>query len=126
MCGASYMVGILFLLAGIQQPFQNIYRPRWGTILKACLGQRKKFSLAIGILVERIGRNNASAQKIHHIQPYEFGGKMEQTNINHSRWKDFRVPMGQDKAFQAAQLRGLKVRFLLPRRKPLVLKPQNT
>jgi hypothetical protein len=40
--------------------------------------------------------------------------------------EDFRVPIGQgQEAFQAAQLRGIKVGFIFSRRKPLGSETQN-
>jgi dipeptidyl aminopeptidase/acylaminoacyl peptidase len=73
----------------------------------------KKFSLAIGILVERIGRKTMPLLKnIHHIQPDEFSEKWNKPILIIQGGRDFRVPMGQgQEAFRRLNF-AVKSRFL--------------
>ena len=52
---------------------------------------------------------------------------MEYTDFNYSRWKRLPCAIGQgQEAFQAAQLKGIKSKFLLfPDENHWVLQPQN-
>jgi hypothetical protein len=53
--GASWWVFCFFFFIGNSTDFKTFIAHDGVTILKACLGQLKKFSLAIGILVELLG-----------------------------------------------------------------------
>jgi dipeptidyl aminopeptidase/acylaminoacyl peptidase len=73
-------------------------------------------------------KNNAAAQKTYsQFNPVNFVDKWDTPILVVQGGKDFRVPIGQgQEAFQAAQLKGLKSRFLyFPDENHWVLKPQN-
>ncbi|AWA29316.1 S9 family peptidase [Flavobacterium magnum] len=73
-------------------------------------------------------KDNAVAQKTYNeFNPANHVGKWNKPILIIQGGKDFRVPIGQaQEAFQAAQLRGIKSRFLyLPEENHWVLKPQN-
>ena len=73
-------------------------------------------------------KNNAAAQKTYtKFNPINFVDKWNAPIFIIQGGKDYRVPIGQaQEAFQAAQLRGIKSRFLyLPEENHWVLKPQN-
>ncbi|CAH0337165.1 Dipeptidyl-peptidase 5 [Flavobacterium sp. CECT 9288] len=73
-------------------------------------------------------KNNATAQKTYTtFNPMNLVEKWNKPILIIQGGKDFRVPIGQgQEAFQAAQLRGLKSRFLyFPEENHWVLKPQN-
>lgn len=73
-------------------------------------------------------KNNAVAQKgYNQFNPINYVDKWNTPILIIQGGKDFRVPIGQgQEAFQAAQLRGIKSRFLyLPEENHWVLKPQN-
>jgi dipeptidyl aminopeptidase/acylaminoacyl peptidase len=73
-------------------------------------------------------KNNASSQKTFtKFNPINFVDKWNTPILIIQGGKDFRVPIGQgQEAFQAAQLRGIKSRFLyFPEENHWVLKPQN-
>ena len=73
-------------------------------------------------------KNNAAAQKSYTtFNPINFVDKWNTPILVIQGGKDYRVPIGQaQEAFQAAQLRGIKSRFLyLPEENHWVLKPQN-
>ncbi len=73
-------------------------------------------------------KNNATAQKTYTtFNPMNLVEKWNKPILIIQGGKDFRVPIGQgQEAFQAAQLRGLKSRFLyFPDENHWVLKPQN-
>ena len=73
-------------------------------------------------------KNNAAAQKSYTtFNPINLVEKWNQPILIIQGGKDFRVPIGQgQEAFQAAQLRGIKSRFLyFPEENHWVLKPQN-
>lgn len=73
-------------------------------------------------------KDNAAAQKsFSTFNPINFVEKWNRPILIIQGGKDFRVPIGQgQEAFQAAQLRGLKSRFLyFPEENHWVLKPQN-
>ncbi|MGZ9676984.1 S9 family peptidase [Flavobacterium sp. GNP001] len=73
-------------------------------------------------------KNNAVAQKAYTtFNPINFVDKWNAPILIIQGGKDFRVPTGQgQEAFQAAQLRGIKSRFLyFPEENHWVLKPQN-
>ena len=73
-------------------------------------------------------KNNAAAQKTFtKFNPINFVDKWNTPILIIQGGKDFRVPIGQgQEAFQAAQLRGIKSRFLyFPEENHWVLKPQN-
>ena len=73
-------------------------------------------------------KDNAIAQKAYTIfNPMTFVEKWNKPILIIQGGKDFRVPIGQgQEAFQAAQLRGIKSRFLyFPEENHWVLKPQN-
>jgi dipeptidyl aminopeptidase/acylaminoacyl peptidase len=73
-------------------------------------------------------KNNAVAQKGYTtFNPINYVDKWNTPILIIQGGKDFRVPIGQgQEAFQAAQLRGIKSRFLyLPEENHWVLKPQN-
>ena len=73
-------------------------------------------------------KNNAIAQKAYNeFNPINFVDQWNTPILIVQGGKDFRVPIGQaQEAFQAAQLRGIKSRFLyLPEENHWVLKPQN-
>lgn len=73
-------------------------------------------------------KNNAVAQKAYTtFNPINFVDKWNTPILIIQGGKDFRVPTGQgQEAFQAAQLRGIKSRFLyFPEENHWVLKPQN-
>ncbi len=72
--------------------------------------------------------DNAAAQKTYkNFNPINMVGKWNTPIMIVQGGKDFRVPTGQgQEAFQAAQLRGIKSRFLyFPEENHWVLKPQN-
>lgn len=73
-------------------------------------------------------KNNTVAQKAYTtFNPINFVDKWNAPILIIQGGKDFRVPTGQgQEAFQAAQLRGIKSRFLyFPEENHWVLKPQN-
>ncbi|MGC4040730.1 MAG: S9 family peptidase [Flavobacterium sp.] len=73
-------------------------------------------------------KSNAVAQKAYNqFNPINYVDKWNTPILIVQGGKDFRVPIGQgQEAFQAAQLRGIKSRFLyLPEENHWVLKPQN-
>jgi dipeptidyl aminopeptidase/acylaminoacyl peptidase len=73
-------------------------------------------------------KDNAIAQKTYNeFNPATHVDKWNKPILIIQGGKDFRVPIGQaQEAFQAAQLRGIKSRFLyLPEENHWVLKPQN-
>lgn len=73
-------------------------------------------------------KDNAVAQKAYNqFNPINFVDKWNTPILIVQGGKDYRVPIGQgQEAFQAAQLRGIKSRFLyLPEENHWVLKPQN-
>jgi dipeptidyl aminopeptidase/acylaminoacyl peptidase len=73
-------------------------------------------------------KNNAVAQKAYTtFNPMTLVEKWNKPILIIQGGKDFRVPIGQgQEAFQAAQLRGIKSRFLyFPEENHWVLKPQN-
>lgn len=73
-------------------------------------------------------KNNAVAQRSYTVfNPANFVEKWNTPILIIQGGKDFRVPIGQgQEAFQAAQLRGIKSRFLyFPDENHWVLKPQN-
>ncbi len=73
-------------------------------------------------------KNNAVAQKTYSkFNPINLVDKWNTPILIIQGAKDYRVPIGQgQEAFQAAQLRGIKSRFLLfPEENHWVLKPQN-
>ena len=73
-------------------------------------------------------KNNAAAQKAYNeFNPMNMVDKWDTPILIIQGGKDFRVPIGQaQEAFQAAQLRGIKSRFLyFPEENHWVLKPQN-
>ncbi|MGO4905553.1 alpha/beta fold hydrolase [Flavobacterium sp. W20_MBD1_R3] len=73
-------------------------------------------------------KNNAVAQKTYTtFNPMTLVEKWNKPILIIQGGKDFRVPIGQgQEAFQAAQLRGIKSRFLyFPEENHWVLKPQN-
>lgn len=73
-------------------------------------------------------KDNAAAQKSYTtFNPMNLVEKWNKPILIIQGGKDFRVPIGQgQEAFQAAQLRGLKSRFLyFPEENHWVLKPQN-
>ncbi|HNP32819.1 MAG TPA: S9 family peptidase [Flavobacterium sp.] len=73
-------------------------------------------------------KSNMVAQKAYNeFNPINFVDKWNAPILIVQGGKDYRVPIGQgQEAFQAAQLRGIKSRFLyLPEENHWVLKPQN-
>lgn len=73
-------------------------------------------------------KNNADAQKAYaKFNPIKMVDKWNTPILIIQGGKDYRVPIGQgQEAFQAAQLRGIKSRFMLfPEENHWVLKPQN-
>jgi len=73
-------------------------------------------------------KENTLAQKAYNeFNPINYVDKWNTPILIVQGGKDFRVPIGQaQEAFQAAQLRGIKSRFLyLPEENHWVLKPQN-
>ena len=73
-------------------------------------------------------KDNAIAQKTYaKFNPIKLVDKWNTPILVIHGGKDYRVPIGQgQEAFQAAQLRGVKSRFLyLPEENHWVLKPQN-
>jgi dipeptidyl aminopeptidase/acylaminoacyl peptidase len=73
-------------------------------------------------------KNNAAAQKTYsEFNPINMVAKWDTPIMIIQGGKDYRVPIGQgQEAFQAAQLRGIKSRFVLfPDENHWVLKPQN-
>jgi dipeptidyl aminopeptidase/acylaminoacyl peptidase len=73
-------------------------------------------------------KGNAAAQKAYNeFNPMTMVEKWNTPIMIVQGGKDFRVPIGQgQEAFQAAQLRGIKSRFLyFPEENHWVLKPQN-
>jgi dipeptidyl aminopeptidase/acylaminoacyl peptidase len=73
-------------------------------------------------------KDNVVAQKTYNqFNPINFVDKWNTPIMIVQGGKDYRVPIGQaQEAFQAAQLRGIKSRFLyLPEENHWVLKPQN-
>ncbi|MBS1729305.1 MAG: S9 family peptidase [Bacteroidetes bacterium] len=72
-------------------------------------------------------KNNAVAQKSFSQSPSNFVDKWDTPIMIVQGGKDYRVPIEQgQQAFQAAQLRGIKSKFLfLPEENHWVLKPQN-
>jgi dipeptidyl aminopeptidase/acylaminoacyl peptidase len=72
-------------------------------------------------------KNNAVAQRSFSQSPSNFVAKWNTPILIVEGGKDFRVPVGQgQQAFQAAQLRGIKSKFLfLPDENHWVLAPQN-
>jgi len=73
-------------------------------------------------------KDNAAAQKTYaQFNPVNYVDKWNTPILVIQGGKDFRVPIGQgQEAFQAAQLRGIKSRFLyFPDENHWVLKPQN-
>jgi len=73
-------------------------------------------------------KKNADAQKAYNeFNPINYVDKWNTPIMIVQGGKDFRVPIGQgQEAFQAAQLRGIKSRFLyFPEENHWVLKPQN-
>lgn len=73
-------------------------------------------------------KSNAAAQKTYNdFNPINMVDRWNRPILIIQGGKDFRVPIGQaQEAFQAAQLRGLKSRFLyFPEENHWVLKPQN-
>ncbi|MGV3461433.1 MAG: alpha/beta fold hydrolase [Flavobacterium sp.] len=73
-------------------------------------------------------KDNAAAQKTYNqFNPVNFVKKWDTPILIIQGGKDYRVPIGQgQEAFQAAQLRGIKSRFLyFPDENHWVLKPQN-
>lgn len=73
-------------------------------------------------------KNNADAQKAYtEFNPIKMVDKWNTPILIIQGGKDYRVPIGQgQEAFQAAQLRGIKSRFMyFPEENHWVLKPQN-
>jgi len=73
-------------------------------------------------------KDNVAAQKAYNeFNPIKMVDKWNTPILIVQGGKDFRVPIGQgQEAFQAAQLRGIKSRFLyFPEENHWVLKPQN-
>ena len=73
-------------------------------------------------------KDNAAAQKTYSkFNPINYVDKWDTPILIYQGDKDFRVPIGQgQEAFQAAQLRGIKSRFIVfPDENHWVLKPQN-
>ena len=73
-------------------------------------------------------KDNAIAQKAYNqFNPINYVDKWNTPILIVQGGKDYRVPIGQgQEAFQAAQIRGIKSRFLyLPEENHWVLKPQN-
>jgi len=73
-------------------------------------------------------KNNAAAQKAYlNFNPINLVDKWNTPILIFQGGKDYRVPIGQgQEAFQAAQLRGIKSRFIyFPDENHWILKPQN-
>lgn len=73
-------------------------------------------------------KDNAAAQKTYKdFNPIHFVDKWDTPILIYQGGKDYRVPIGQgQEAFQAAQLRGIKSRFVyFPEENHWILQPQN-
>ena len=128
--GASYGGYSVFYLAGIHQKRFKTFISHCGVYnLQSMYGTTEEVFFNNwdhgGAYWEK---DNAVAQKTYsQFNPINNVAKWDTPILIFQGGKDYRVPIGQgQEAFQAAQLRGIKSRFvLLPEENHWVLKPQN-
>ncbi len=128
--GASYGGYSVFYLAGIHQKRFKSFIAHDGVFnLQSMYGTTEEVFFTDwdggGPYWEK---NNAAAQKTYtKFNPINYVDKWDTPILIFQGDKDFRVPIGQSQeAFQAAQLRGIKSRFIVfPDENHWVLKPQN-
>jgi dipeptidyl aminopeptidase/acylaminoacyl peptidase len=128
--GASYGGYSVFYLAGIHNKRFKTFISHCGVFnLQSMYGTTEEVFFnnwdAGGAYWEK---DNAVAQKTYtQFNPVNMVAKWDTPMLIIQGGKDFRVPIGQgQEAFQAAQLRGIKSRFILfPEENHWVLKPQN-
>jgi len=128
--GASYGGYSVFYLAGIHQKRFKTFIAHCGVFnLQSMYGTTEEVFFTNwdsgGPYWEK---DNAAAQKTYtKFNPINNVAKWDTPILIFQGGKDYRVPIGQgQEAFQAAQLQGIKSRFvLLPEENHWVLKPQN-
>lgn len=128
--GASYGGYSVFYLAGIHENRFKTFIAHDGVFnLKSMYGTTEEVFFTNwdggGAYWEK---NNPVAQKTYNeFNPINFVENWNTPILIYQGDKDFRVPIGQgQEAFQAAQLRGIKSRFIVfPDENHWVLKPQN-
>lgn len=128
--GASYGGYSVFYLAGIHQKRFKTFIAHDGVFnLRSMYGTTEEVFFtnwdAGGAYWEK---DNGAAQKTYNeFSPIDFVESWNTPILIFQGDKDFRVPIGQgQEAFQAAQLRGIKSRFIVfPDENHWVLKPQN-
>ncbi|NBL64662.1 prolyl oligopeptidase family serine peptidase [Flavobacterium sp. NST-5] len=128
--GASYGGYSVFYLAGIHQKRFKTFISHCGVFnLQSMYGTTEEVFFnnwdAGGAYWEK---DNAAAQKTYsQFNPINMVTKWDTPILIIQGGKDFRVPIGQgQEAFQAAQLLGIKSRFIhFPEENHWVLKPQN-
>ena len=128
--GASYGGYSVFYLAGIHENRFKTFIAHDGVFnLRSMYGTTEEVFFTNwdsgGAYWEK---NNPVAQKTYNeFNPINFVDKWDTPILIYQGDKDFRVPIGQgQEAFQAAQLRGIKSRFIVfPDENHWVLKPQN-
>lgn len=128
--GASYGGYSVFYLAGIHQKRFKTFVSHCGVFnLQSMYGTTEEVFFtnwdAGGAYWEK--ENAAAAKTYSQFNPINNVAKWDTPILIIQGGKDFRVPIGQgQEAFQAAQLQGIKSRFVLfPEENHWVLKPQN-
>jgi dipeptidyl aminopeptidase/acylaminoacyl peptidase len=128
--GASYGGYSVFQLAGIHEGRFKTFISHCGLFdLKSWSGTTEELFFAHWDIGGNYwDKNNVAAQKSYEkFSPSNFVDRWNTPILIFQGGKDFRVPIEQGlQAFQAAQLKGVKSRFvLLPEENHWVLKPQN-
>jgi dipeptidyl aminopeptidase/acylaminoacyl peptidase len=128
--GASYGGYSVFYLAGIHQNRFKSFISHCGVFnLKSMYGTTEEvFFTDFDLGGPYWDQNNTNAQKAYTaFNPIEKVAQWNTPILIIQGGKDFRVPIGQgQEAFQAAQLLGIKSRFLyFPEENHWVLSPQN-
>lgn len=128
--GASYGGYSVFYLAGIHgKRFKSFIAHNGVFNLKSMYGTTEEvFFTNWDLGGPYWDKNNAAAQHSYfQFNPIDHVGKWDTPILIFQGGKDYRVPIGQgQEAFQAAQLQGIKSRFVyFPDENHWVLKPQN-
>ncbi len=128
--GASYGGYSVFYLAGIHNKRFKSFISHCGVFnLESMYGTTEEvFFTNWDIGGAYWEKNNTAAQKSYsQFNPIKMVNKWDTPILIIQGGKDYRVPIGQgQEAFQAAQLQGIKSRFVLfPEENHWVLKPQN-
>jgi dipeptidyl aminopeptidase/acylaminoacyl peptidase len=127
--GASYGGYSVFYLAGIHNKRFKTFISHCGVFnLQSMYGTTEKYFLPTGTVVAHTGIKTMRPRKTYtKFNPINNVDKWDTPILVIQGGSDYRVPIGQgQEAFQAAQLRGIKSRFLyFPDENHWVLKPQN-